>query len=102
MFVVFPVALDPTNPFQPNVVVVDPFAHASIIKPIFELFSFGVQASNVPFNTIGVSSFDLVATSIPSSGYPNIFMLSTTNGSTQWATTNWTLSSGIVDAWFTF
>jgi hypothetical protein len=103
MFVAFPTALNPPNdPFQPNATIVDPFAPTLIIKLVFYSFSFGVQASNVYFITIGVSSFDLVATNVPPSGYPNIFTSNTTNGSTQWTITNWTLSLGVVDVWFTF
>jgi hypothetical protein len=82
VFVAFPLALDPpNNPFQSNVVVVA-FALASIVKPIFDLFSLGVQASNVFFSTINVSTFDLVTTSAPPSSYPNILKSNTTNGST--------------------
>jgi hypothetical protein len=77
----------PNSPFQLNVIIANPFALASIVKLISNPFSFGVQVSNVSFNTIGVLAFDLPTTSAPPSGYPNIFALNTTNGSMQWATT---------------
>jgi hypothetical protein len=80
-----PASNPPNNPFQPNATFVDPFAHVSIVKPIFDPFSLGVQANNVSFSTIGVLDSDLATTNAFLSGYPNIFVLSTTNGSTQWA-----------------
>ncbi len=88
MYVAFPPASNPLgDPFQPNVTTANPFALASTIKHVSDLFSLGVQANNVSFSTISVLAFDSLATSAPPSGYPNIFGLSTTNGSTQWATT---------------
>jgi hypothetical protein len=85
--ITFPPTSDPpNNPFQPNIEITNPFAPASTIKPIFNPFSLGVQASNVSFNTIRVLTFHLAAISVPPSGYPNIFVLNITNGSTQWAT----------------
>ncbi len=88
MSIAFPPASNPPNsPFQPNATIANPFALASIVKPISNPFSFRIQVSNVSFNTIGVLAFDLPTTSAPPSGHPNIFASSTTNCSTQWATT---------------
>jgi len=101
--VAFPPASDPpSGPFQPNAAVADPFAPASTVKPVSDPFSLGVQASNVSFSNIGVSAFDLAATTAPPNGYPDIFASSTANGSTQWATSGWTPSMGAADAWSAF
>ncbi|CAK9870565.1 unnamed protein product [Sphagnum jensenii] len=101
--VAFPPASDPpSGPFQPNAAVADLFAPASTVKPVSDPFSLGVQASNVSFSNIGVSAFDLAATTAPPNGYPDIFASSTANGSTQWATAGWTPSTGAADAWSAF
>jgi len=65
-------------------------------------FFLGVQINNVSFSTIGVSAFDLVVTSVPPSGYPNIFAPNITNDSTQWAITSWIPSLSTIDVWSTF
>jgi hypothetical protein len=66
MSITFPLASNPPNgPFQPNATIDSPFALASTIKHISNSFSFGVQTSNVSFNTINVSTFDLPTTNAP-------------------------------------
>jgi hypothetical protein len=83
MFITFPPTSDPpSNPFQPNAKVAKPFTPTSTLKPISDPFSLRVQVSNMSFSTISVLTFDLVATSAPLNGYPNIFASSIANGST--------------------